>query len=51
MLTRPAGHEAEAEAEARKSEAEDDAEAQQFFGAEADARHVREQLSVYQHED
>jgi len=50
MLTRPAGH----EAEARKSEAE----AQKFFKAEAtmyeaeaEARHVREQLSVYEHED
>jgi len=30
MLTRPAGHEANAEAEARKNEAEDDAEAQFF---------------------
>ena len=52
MLTRPAGH--EAEAEARKSE--DEAEAQKFFEAEAtvyeaEARHVREQLSVYEHED
>jgi len=43
MLTRPAGH----EAEARNSEAED--EAQKFF--EAEARHIREQLSVYEHED
>jgi len=50
MLTRPAGH----EAEARKSEAE----AQKFFEAEAEAtmyeaeaRHVKEQLSVYEHED
>jgi len=58
MLTRPAGHEAKAEAEdeARKSEAENEAEAQKFFEAEAtmyeaDARHVREQLSVYEHED
>jgi len=47
MLTRPAGHEAKAEAEA---------EAQKFFEAEAtmheaEARHVREQLSVYEHED
>jgi len=50
MLTRPAGHEANAEAEARKNEAEDDAEAQ-FFRAEAEARHVSEQLSVYEHED
>jgi len=41
MLTRPAGHEAKAEAEARKSEAED----------EAEAKHVREQISVYEHED
>jgi len=54
MLTRPAGHEAEAEAEARKSEAE--AEVQKFFEAkatmyEAEARHVKEQLSVYEHED
>jgi len=45
MLTRPAGHEAKAEAEAQK-----------FFEAEAtmheaEARHVREQLSVYVHED
>jgi len=39
MLTRPAGH----EAEARKSEAKDEAQAQKFF--EAEARHVREQLS------
>jgi len=39
MLTRPAGHEAEAEAEA---------EATMY---EAEARHVREQLSVYEHED
>ena len=45
MLTRPAGH--EAKAEARKSEAED--EAPKKF--EAEARHVREQLSVYEHED
>ena len=56
MLTRPAGHEAKAEAEARKSEAEDEAEAQNFFEAEArmyeaEARHVREQLSVYNDED
>ena len=52
MLTRPAGHEAKAEAEARKSEAEDEAETQKiFFEAEAEARHVREQLSVYEHED
>jgi len=36
MLARPAGH--EAKAEARKSEAED----------EAEARHVTEQLSVYE---
>jgi len=53
MLTRPAGHEAKAEAEARKSEAEDEAEAQKFFEAEAtmyEARHVREKLSVYEHE-
>jgi len=56
MLTRPAGH--EAKAEARKSEAEDEAEAKNFFEAEAtmyeaeaEARHVREQLSVYEHED
>ena len=52
MLTKPAGH--EAKAEARKSEAED--EAQNFFEAEAtmyeaEARHVREQLSVYEHKD
>jgi len=47
MLTRPAGH--EAKAEARKSEAEDEAEAPKKF--EAEARHVREQLSVYEHED
>jgi len=47
MLTRPAGH-----------EAEDEAEAQKFFEAEAQAtmyeaetRHVKEQLSVYEHED
>jgi len=39
MLTRPAGHEAKAEAEA---------EATMY---EAQARHVREQLSVYEHED
>jgi len=50
MLTRPAGH----EAEARKSEAE--AEAQKNFEAEAtmyeaEARHITEQLSVYEHED
>ena len=59
MLTRPAGHEANAEAEARKNEAEDDAEAQFFraeaeatiYDAEAEARHVCEQLSVYEHED
>jgi len=37
MLTRPAGHEAKAEAEATVYEAE--------------ARHVREQLNVYEHED
>jgi len=41
MLTRPAGHETKAEAEDRKSEAED----------EAEAKHVREQISVYEHED
>jgi len=35
MSTRPAGHEAEAEATMY----------------EAEARHVREQLSVYEHED
>jgi len=40
MLTRPAGH----EAEARKSEAE-------ATMHEAEARHVREQLSAYEHED
>jgi len=49
MLTRPAGH--EAKAEARKSQAEDEAEAQNFFEDEAtmyeaEARHVREQLSM-----
>ena len=50
MLTRQAGH--EAKAEARKSEASEEAEAQRFFfEAEAEARHVREQLSVYEHED
>jgi len=56
MLTRPAGH--EAKAEARKSDAEDEAEAQKFFEAEAkatmyeaEARYVKEQLSVYEHED
>ena len=45
MLTTPAGH----EADARESEAE----AQIFFDAEyeAEARHVRQQLSVYEHED
>ena len=53
MLTRPAGQ--EAKAEARKSGAEDEAE-KKFFEAEAtmyeaEARHVREQLSVYEHED
>jgi len=48
---RPAGH--EAKADARKSEAE----GQKFFFEaeatmyEAEARHVREQLSVYEHED
>ena len=42
MLTRPAGH----EAEARKSEAKDEAQAQKFF--EAEAKHIREQLSVYE---
>jgi len=42
MLTRPAGH--EAKAEARKSEAT-------MYEAEAEARHVREQLSVYEHAD
>ena len=36
MLTRPAGHEAKAEAPKK---------------FEAEARHVREQLSVYEHED
>ena len=49
MLMRPAGH--EAKAEARKSEAEKiffEAEATMY---EAEARHVREQLSVYEHED
>jgi len=48
MLTRPAVHEAKAEAEARKSEAKDEAEATMYKAA---ARHVREQLSVYEHED
>jgi len=43
----PAGH--EVKAKARKSEAEDEAEAQKFF--EAETRHIREQLSVYEHED
>ena len=60
MLTKPAGHEAKAEAEARKSEAVDEDEAQIFFEAKAtmykaeaetEPRHVREQLSVYEHED
>jgi len=53
-LTRPAGH--EAKAEAGKNEAEDEAEAQIFFETEAtmyeaevEVRHVREQLSVYEH--
>ena len=41
-------NEAKAEAEARKSEAEDEADATMY---EAEARHVREQLSVYEHED
>ena len=50
MLTRPAGHEAEAR------EWLSEAEAQKFFrgrghNVEAEARHVREQLSVYEHED
>ena len=50
MLTRPAGHEAKAEAEARKSE--DGAEAQNFFrGRGQTPRHVREQLSAYEHEE
>jgi len=50
MLTRPAGH--EAKAEARKSEAEDEAEAEAtMYEAKAEARHVREQLSVYERED
>jgi len=44
MLTRPAR--CEAKAEARKSEAEADATMY-----EAEARHIREQLSVYEHED
>ena len=44
---RPAGHEAKAEAEAQKFF---EAEAT-VYEAEADARHVREQLSVYEHED
>jgi len=39
MLTTPAGH--EDKAEARKSKAED----------EAEARQVREKLSVHEHED
>ena len=48
MLTRPAGH--EAKADARKSE--DGAEAQNFFrGRGQTPRHVREQLSVYEHEE
>ena len=57
MLTRPAGHEAKAEARKSRPKAEDEAEAQIFFEAEAtmyeaeaEARHVREQLSVYEHE-
>ena len=41
-------NEAKAEAEARKSEAEDEADATMYA---ADARHVREQLNVYEHED
>jgi len=63
MLTRPAGHEAKAEAETRKGGAGDEAEAQKIFSeaeaeatmyeaeAEVEARHVREQLIVYEHED
>jgi len=45
MLTRPAGHEAEAEAQ-KFIEAE-----ATMYEAEAEARHVKEQLSVYEHED
>jgi len=57
MLTRAAGREAKAEVEARKSEAGVEAEARKFFYEaeatmhEAEARHIREQLSVCEHED
>jgi len=61
MLKRPAGHEAQAEAEARKSGPERvrpmtrpknffEAEAT-MYEAETEARHVTEQLSVYEHVD
>ena len=51
MLTRPAGHEAKAEAEARKSGPRTRPRPKNFFETEAGAGHVREQLSVYEHED
>jgi len=44
MLTRPAGHEAKAEAVAKQFF---EAEAT-MYEAETEARHVREQLSVYE---
>jgi len=47
MLTRPAGHEAEDEAEAPKFF---EAEAT-MYEAEAEAKHVKSQLSVHDHED
>jgi len=46
MLTRPAGQEAKDEAQNFFFEAE-----ATMYEAEAKARHVREQISVYEHED
>jgi len=50
MLTRPAGHEAKAERVRPRTRPKIffEAEATMY---EAEARHVREQLSVYEHED
>ena len=50
MLMRPAGHEAKAEARKSEDEAENFLEAEATM-YEAEARHVKEQLSVYEHED
>ena len=51
MLTRPAGHEAKAEAGPERVRPRTRPRPKNFLEAEAEARHVREQLSVYEHED